>query len=105
MQGNARNEEPKRQGERMSKQTNKQMLEEVYARLRACLAAVEPSNERLSGAMRSRLDYNIHFLRAFIELQGDNNTDVQAIGFYDESENEEEEDYEDGTDEEYGGKA
>lgn len=83
----------------MNKRTDKETLKEVYARLRACLSAVEPSNDRLSGAMRSRLDYNIHFLRCFIELQGDSNSDVQAIGFYDDSEDEEEDyDDEDGSD-------
>lgn len=80
----------------MSREIDQETLKEIYARLRACLNAVEPSNERLSGAMRSRLDYNIHFLRCFIELQGDQNTDVQAIGFYDDSEDDEDYDDEDG---------
>ena len=56
-------------------------LKDIYARLRECLAAVKPSDKKLSGAMRDRLDYNIALLRCFIELQGDNCTDVQAIGF------------------------
>lgn len=84
---------------------SKATLKDVYARLRECLEAVKPSNERLSGAMRARLNYNLDFLAVFIQLQGDIYTDVQAIGFYDDSEDEEEEDYEDGTDEEYCGKA
>lgn len=75
----------------MKKLNNELTLKDVYKRLRDCLNAVEPSNKRLSGAMRDRLDYNIHFLRCFIELQGDSFTDVQAIGFEVESER----DYED----------
>lgn len=68
-------------------------LKAVYVRLRECLAAVKPSNKKLSGAMRCRLDYNIALLRCFIELQGDNQTDVQAIGFvYEEYEEAEDED-------------
>lgn len=42
-----------------------------------------------------RLDYNLYFLRTFIELQGKNDTDIQAIGFEIESER----DYEDDGDE------
>lgn len=85
------------------KRASKATLKEIYARLRECLNAVKPSNERLSGAMRSRLNYNLEFLAVFIQLQGDIYTDVQAIGFYDDSEDEEEDyDDEDGTEEEYG---
>lgn len=75
---------------------SKAALKDVYARLRECLEAVKPSNQRLSGAMRSRLNYNLDFLAVFIQLQGDIYTDVQAIGFYDDSESEEEQDDEDG---------
>lgn len=61
-------------------------LQAVYARLSECLESVNPSNEKLSAAMRDRLDYNINFLRCFIELQNDKVTDIQAIGFEIESE-------------------
>ena len=71
--------------------------ENAYERLRECLDAVKPSDKKLSGAMRDRLDYNIHFLRLFVELQGDIHTDVQAIGF--EIESERDEDNEDDPDE------
>ena len=84
---------------------SKATLNNVYARLRECLDAVKPSNQRLSGAMRSRLNYNLEFLSVFIQLQGDIYTDVQAIGFYDDSECDEDYEDEDGTYEEYGGKA
>lgn len=56
-------------------------LKAVYARLRECLNAVKPCDKELSGAMRTRLDYNISLLRCFIDLQGGNGSDVQAIGF------------------------
>ena len=71
-------------------------LKAVYARLRECLEAVKPSDRKLSGAMRDRLDYNIALLRCFIDLQGDKGSDVQAIGF---EYQEDEEAYDDGEDE------
>lgn len=82
----------------MPKKPNNEYLttETVYARLRECLEAVAPSDKKLSGAMRDRLDYNIHFLRCFIELQGDKGTDIQAIGFEIDSERDYEDDDTDG---------
>ena len=80
----------------MSKQENEELtLKEIYKQLRECLEAVKPSDKKLSGAMRTRLDYNLYFLRTFIELQGKNDTDIQAIGFEIDSER----DYEDDGDE------
>ncbi len=80
----------------MSKQQNDELtLKAVYKQLRECLEAVKPSDKKLSGAMRARLDYNLYFLRTFIELQGKNDTDIQAIGFEIDSER----DYEDDGDE------
>ena len=71
----------------MSKQENEELtFKEIYKQLRECLEAVKPSDKKLSGAMRARLDYNLYFLRTFMELQGGENTDLQAIGFEIESE-------------------
>lgn len=82
----------------MPKQYNNEYLtiETVYARLHECLEAVKPSDKKLSGAMRDRLNYNIQFLRCFIELQEDRGTDVQAIGFEIDSERDYEDDDTDG---------
>ena len=74
-------------------------LDNVYKRLRDCLEAVKPNDKKLSRAMRERLDYNIYFLRLFVELQEDKYTDVQAIGFEIESERDYEYDDEDDEDE------
>ncbi len=79
----------------MSKRSKEELtLEEVYKRLRECLGALKPSDEKLSRPMRQRLDYNLYFLRAFIELQSSKDTDVQAIGFDIESERDEEDESE-----------
>lgn len=73
----------------MRNQHEELTLKEVYKQLRECLDAVKPNNEKLSGAMRARLDYNLYFLRLFIELQTGKDTDIQAIGFEISSERDE----------------
>ena len=81
-------------------QKNGEDLTYIYKRIRKALEVCEPNDKKLSGAMRDRLDYNLQFIKAFIELQGDRATDfstVQAIGFYDSDDADEY--YDDGEDE------
>lgn len=70
---------------------NEQIRKAIYARLQECLNEVKLSDKELSAGMQKRLDYNISLLKCYIDLQGGNGSDVQAIGFeYGEEEKEDE---------------